>query len=252
MEKQMNCNRVIVPPRLSFDDVKSRMENWKATQTEGRWAKYVDDPDALNQKIEHQDCYLLELTTVINQHNKGCLSGEEWSIHEWYNRWINCVDGRYFITVARLCENDSRNTRVFLGATLVSRKQYRKDTTLSAIRDLINDTIMGLIDKKQGETISNAIKRTMSSPAKKKEANKIKIGIELEGLSYEIFILFLKRLESWVKRLNSMKHLAERVSEKIGDWMEYFLYSGCTTKGFYQENRSYAPNGFYGMFRMPL
>lgn len=117
MEKQMIINPNLTPPVLHFDDVKERMVKWRDRQTEGCWAKYRDDAEALIQKNEHQNYYLTELARVINQHNRSCLPDERWTIHDWYHRWIECTDGKYFLTVAMIRKGDSNCTRTFLGET---------------------------------------------------------------------------------------------------------------------------------------
>ena len=251
MEKQMDFNHDIILQKLRFEEVESKMEQWRDSQTRGRWAKYYDDEKAINQKEEHQACYLVELVRSVNQHNGNCLPGDEWHIHSWYNRWIDCSDGTYFLTVARL-QGESDRTRVFLGSTLVSRLCFRKDTSLAAVQSLVRDTLLGMIDRKPGESLSHALDTLMESPNPKIDPDKIVTVIQLEGLDYVVFYTFLRRLEAWTKRLDALKSLGERASEKCKDWMDYFLHSGCSVVDFYKENRSYAPDGFYGMFRKAL
>jgi len=68
MEKQMDFNHDIILQKLRFDEVESKMEQWRDSQTQGRWAQYYDCEKAINQKKEHQACYLVELVRSVNQH----------------------------------------------------------------------------------------------------------------------------------------------------------------------------------------
>lgn len=102
------------------------------------------------------------------------------------------------------------------------------------MRDLVKKTFLKLIGKIPGKSMSKALETAMSSLEKREKARKFKIEIELEGLDYNTFVVFLSRLESWTRRLDRMKPLAERASEKCGNWMQYFLSSECTVREFYQ------------------
>ena len=116
----------------TYEDVKEKMESWDAKQTSGRWTKdkYSDAPETSEVKALHQYCYLQDLVRDLNEHNAFCPEDERWAIHSWYKRFVDSLEGRYTIIVARLCLGDTRKTRTYLGDTMLSRLQYRKDTML--------------------------------------------------------------------------------------------------------------------------
>ena len=247
-------------PKITYEDVRKKMESWEAKQTSGRWTaeKYKDDPGTLPLKNAHQRCYLLDLVRDLNEHNASCPEDEMWFVHSWYKRFIYSEEGYYSITVARLCLSDTKKTRTYLGNTMLSRLHYRKDTVLAEVRKLILEVLLKHLSLGVADFIDH-VKDILKLLAGKEEEmkeeeryimKKIKYAVELAGIGIHPFLYLIRHLVTWMKRLDRKIKLYDGL--EFHNWMEYFLKSRCDVKDFCHIYRSHAPNGLYGMFRRPL
>ena len=237
--------------KITFAFLKARMEKWRDSQENNRWSKYKDAPGTSSEKKNHQDCILQDIVRDLKAHNVGRSRSEAWHIHGWYNRWIHGDSGTYFVTVARIRKGKDGETRTHLGDTMVSLKQFRKDTLLATIRRAARPFMLPLLGINSWKLTADKTKRLKELIETRSYGKELTINLELLGLKLLTALAFIDALVSWMEQLDKMKPPVW-VNGQYRNWMDFFLSSGYDTKEFCHMCCEYAPDDCFGMFRKPF